>query len=47
MKRLPNVFKGTRVSPDAIEGGKALAEELFERKDINEDKKLDFRGGYY
>uniref|UniRef100_A0A914XZN2 EF-hand domain-containing protein n=1 Tax=Panagrolaimus superbus TaxID=310955 RepID=A0A914XZN2_9BILA len=44
MKRLPSVYKNIRVNNDAVEGGKALAEEMFERKDRNEDTKLDFRG---
>uniref|UniRef100_A0AC34GB08 EF-hand domain-containing protein n=1 Tax=Panagrolaimus sp. ES5 TaxID=591445 RepID=A0AC34GB08_9BILA len=44
MKRLPSVYKSIQVNNDAVEGGKALAEEMFERKDRNEDRKLDFRG---
>uniref|UniRef100_A0A914P800 Uncharacterized protein n=1 Tax=Panagrolaimus davidi TaxID=227884 RepID=A0A914P800_9BILA len=44
MKRLPSAYKSIKVNKDAIEGGKALAEEMFERKDRNEDRKLDFRG---
>uniref|UniRef100_A0AC34QTT4 EF-hand domain-containing protein n=1 Tax=Panagrolaimus sp. JU765 TaxID=591449 RepID=A0AC34QTT4_9BILA len=44
MKRLPGIINGVQASKDAIEGGKVLSDELFNRFDKDKDGKLSFRG---
>ena len=44
MKRVPSIFKGVRASDDEVEGGKVLADELFNRHDKDHDGKLSYRG---
>uniref|UniRef100_A0AC35U8I4 Vacuolar protein sorting-associated protein 29 n=1 Tax=Rhabditophanes sp. KR3021 TaxID=114890 RepID=A0AC35U8I4_9BILA len=44
VKRVPEIYKGTKYSVDALEGSSVLAEDLFKKHDKNRDGKLSFRG---
>lgn len=46
MRHIPSIFKDVQTSNDDIEGGKVLADELFNRFDTDGDSKLSYRGKY-
>ncbi|KAH7695094.1 hypothetical protein AAVH_37851, partial [Aphelenchoides avenae] len=42
-KRVPRVYKGTKLKKDTVEGANILAEELFKKHDKDGDGRLSYR----